>query len=94
MGRLRIASPELARTRQEYGAAVHTLADDSSEAVRAFAMYHAGEIDLGADSIGPPVEAPAGRPAASLRDRALGIIERLPETMARRALPTDASTVA
>ncbi len=95
MGRLRIASPELARTRQEYGAAVRALADDSSEAVRAFAMYHAGEIDLGdADSIGPPVEAPADRPAASLRDRALGIIERLPEALARRAVPADGSTVA
>jgi hypothetical protein len=71
--RLHRASPQWANASREYGALLHDLVDDPSEAIRAFAMYHEGELNLdGSDSMG----------------QALGIIVNLPDTPANRPVST------
>ena len=93
LGRLRAADPDRFDARMEYGVAVRTLAQDASEAVRAFALYHAGEINLEDSDVLAP-DAAADRTEVSLRDRAIGIIERLPEALAIRATSSDPAAVA
>ncbi len=93
MERLRAADPDRFDARMEYGVAVRTLAQDASEAVRAFAMYHAGEIDLEDSEVLAP-DAAADRTDASLRDRAIGIIEHLPDELTLRARASDPAVVA
>ena len=51
-------------------------------AVSAFAMYHAAEIELEDSDVLPDTKG-GDRAGASLRDRAIGIIERLPEALLR-----------
>lgn len=83
--RLQLASPERAAAGESYDALVRRLSVDASEAVRAFALYHAGELGVPLDPDGPSdaAQRDAAR-GASARDRALAIIERLPEALARR----------
>jgi hypothetical protein len=93
MGRLRAADPDRFDATMEYGVAVRTLAQDASEAVSAFAMYHAAEIGLEHSDV-LATDAAANRTDASLRDRAIGIIERLPEALALRPRSSDSAAVA
>lgn len=89
--RLRLSSEQLAGLRIPYHIAVRNLAEDPSEAVQAFAMYHGSELSLSVDPATPADSARAGAAvSASLKERALSIIERLPEALARRAAQTDA----
>jgi hypothetical protein len=83
--RLRAADSELASERLAYAPIVSELEQDPSEAVRAFAMYHAGEIDLAA----PPEVLREGGRFTSLRDRALEVIEALPDSFDWRRVPAD-----
>ena len=75
----------LSKTKLEYADFVRTLANDKSSSVRAFAMYHAGEIDIELSSPPDPDAAPRASTKASLRDIALDMIEQLPDALARRA---------
>ena len=90
--RLQRADADRGAARIEYGAAVRTLARDSSESVKAFAMYHAGEIGLELAEAPAPEE--AHRPSSSLRDRAIGVIERLPDALALSTRPNDPEAAA
>ncbi len=92
LDRLQVAGSPLASERIEYLEAVEELARDKSQAVRAFALYHAGEIEF--ERIRGELDSRSGdekSPLPSLRDRALEIIEGLPDALARQMLPADES---
>ena len=60
-----------------YRSVLEELVDDESSSVRAFALYHAAEIGI---DVRPSAEgAPAGSPLDRLRERALDLIENLPD---------------
>jgi hypothetical protein len=80
--RLQSADPDRFEVRTGYSAAVRSLARDASMAVSAFAMYHAAEIELEDSDVLPDTKG-GDRAGASLRDRAIGVIERLPEALLR-----------
>ena len=90
LDRLRAAGSPLALERIEYLQAVEELSRDASQAVRAFALYHAGEIEferIRDEQDSRSRDEKAGLP--SVRDRALEIIEGLPDALARQMLPAD-----
>jgi len=90
--RLRAAGSPLASKRIDYLRAVEELARDTSQAVRAFALYHAGEIEFerALDEKDSRSRDGKGR-LPSLRERALEIIEGLPDALARQMLPAEES---
>jgi AAA family ATP:ADP antiporter len=92
LDRLRAADSPLASKRIDYLQAVEELSRDASQAVRAFALYHAGEIEFERvrDQLDSRSRDEKG-PLPSLRDRALEIIEGLPDALARQMLPADES---
>lgn len=91
--RLRLASPARVEAGRPYAETVRGLARDPSEAVQAFAMYHASEIGVPLEPVHPAAPVPDEPFASGLREAALSVIERLPEALARglRAGPTPAS---
>ena len=84
--RLQKAMPERAiRTSSYAGAVLSLVEDERSETLRAFALYHAGELGLeGADAAGEAMEISDAEAALSLRERAVALVERLPDTFRRR----------
>jgi HEAT repeat protein len=70
----------------DYDVAMRTLAADDSTTVRAFALYHAGEIGLEVGDSAAPRDLDRDAAPLSLRDAALGLIEQLPEVIARRTM--------
>lgn len=92
LDRLQAAGSPLASKRIEYLQAVEELARDTSQAVRAFALYHAGEIEFERARDERDSRSKDGKShLPSLRDRALEIIEGLPDALARQMLPADES---
>ena len=72
MGQLRAANPHWNRETIDYDVSLRALIGDSSEVVKAFAMYHEGEISI--DESGS-------------MGRALGVIEHLPDSLGNRPAP-------
>jgi len=92
LDRLRAADSPLASERIDYLEAVEELTRDASQAVRAFALYHAGEIEFERIRDDLDSRSREGKPGVpSLRDRALEIIEGLPDALARQMIPADDS---
>jgi hypothetical protein len=87
--RLRRAGSPLADRRLDYAEAVAGLVEDPSEGVRAFAMYHAAELPTRVRDEDRTRREPARARAASLRKRALEIIEGLPEALPRAVVGRD-----
>jgi hypothetical protein len=83
--RLRATSGRLAEP-LSYETAVRELGRDDSEALRAFAMYHASEISLMLEDEDDDESGLVGiRRLEGLRSASLSLLERLPEAVARRA---------
>lgn len=89
--RLKTAGSARAQQQLGYLATVEALAEDPSQAVRAFALYHSGELELERAR-----DLDRGRPEKirqpDLRERALEIIEGLPDALARQALTSQKSS--
>jgi hypothetical protein len=86
---LRAADPDRFDSSTEYRLVVEDLANDASEAVRAFAMYHAAELEPEDESMS--TQTGAELRGESMRERAIGIIERLPEAPGSSANPAVAA---
>ena len=84
--RLRRAMPERAPGSGDYPSVVLSLVEDErSETLRAFALYHAAELGLDAGDVTSEVdEAVLESGGFSLRERAIALVERLPDTFRRR----------
>lgn len=86
--RLREARAELADTLPGYPQALQALAlQDRSDSLRAFALYHASELALSLE--GAAAHEVEERERIPLKQRALGLIEHLPDALTRRASPAD-----
>lgn len=81
-----IGSTRSSGEKLDYLRTVDELGHDSSQAVRAFALYHSGELELERLREEDPRVGPDRTRVRSLRERALEIIEGLPDALALQAL--------
>ncbi len=87
--RLRASGSPHAERKLSYARLLDELTADESKGLRAFALYHAAELDLeprpAARGAATVESVDATGPIARLRERALGLIQQLPEASARPA---------